>query len=316
MARSSASTAGEGEPPVTFSRLSEHAYAFTAGDDPTSGVVVGDDSVLLVDAQPTPARALALLQRLRDVTDKPVRHVVLTGYPATRALGASLFEEARVICSEATREEIVERGASDLKLQVLRDPRLFADADSIPGLTQPSITFGDRLSLWLGKLRVDVLQPGRGPSKGSSVVWLPEERTLLAGDLLAPTVWPDGAAAHFRDWPQTLQGLQALAPQAVLPGRGEPLVDEAAVAQGFAATGDLLRALWAVVSAAGPGEVTVGQACEHARAALAPAFGERPGFAAALPVAVARALDEARGLDHPRLWTVERELELRRALEA
>ncbi|MFO1081167.1 MAG: MBL fold metallo-hydrolase [Reyranellaceae bacterium] len=316
MPRSSAFPAGEGEPPVTFSRLSERAYAFTAGNDPTSGVVVGDDGVLLVDAQPTPARALTLLQRLRDVTDKPVRWVVLTGYAATRTLGASLFEGAQVVCSEATREEIVERGAADLKLQVLRDPRLFADADSIPGLTHPTITFGDRLSLWLGKLRVDLLQPGRGPSKGGSVVWLPEERTLFAGDLVASTASPEGTSAHVRDWPETLQSVQALAPQAVLPGRGDPLLDESSVAQGFAATGDFLRALWAVVTAAPPGEIPLKQACEQARMALAPAFGERPDFAAALPVAVARALDEARGLDHPRLWTVERELELRRALES
>ncbi len=65
-----------------------------------------------------------------------------------------------------TRELIVERGAAEFKAAVHRLPRLFKAADLVPGLTAPNIVFGDRMSLWLGKLQVDLIQIGRGASRG------------------------------------------------------------------------------------------------------------------------------------------------------
>lgn len=314
MVKESGAPADEQRPVVTFSRLSEHAYAFCAGSDPTSGVVVGNDGVLLVDAQPTPELARAVLEKVRSVTDKPIRHVVLSSHRAVRTLGASLYDGAQVICSEATRELIVERGAVDWKVQRQRFPRLFADSDSIPGLTHPSLTFGDRLSLWLGRLQVDVLRPGRGHTRGDAVVWLPEERSLFAGDLVADSVMPDASEGHLQDWPQTIEVLRALHPAVLLPGRGEPVRGEAAIEQALDATRDCVATLWTAASASAAAGLAV--ACAAARIALQPVAGERPLFDALLPFGVARALDEARGLDHPRLWTAEREHELRQALEA
>src|SRR5262249_56885653 len=118
------------------------------------------------------------------VPEKPIRYVVLTSYHALRTLGASAYEAQHVICSEATREMIVERGAQDYKSEVQRFPRLFQTADSVPGLTSPTMSFGDRLSIWLGKLQVDIVQAGRGATKGDTIVWLPEERTPFGGHLV------------------------------------------------------------------------------------------------------------------------------------
>lgn len=62
---------------ATFTQLSENAYAYTADGDPNAGVVIGDDSVLVVDTTATPAMAQDLIARIRAVTDKPIRHLVL-----------------------------------------------------------------------------------------------------------------------------------------------------------------------------------------------------------------------------------------------
>src|SRR5476651_1879455 len=191
MAKAFASQADATEKTVTFSRLSDHAYAFTADGDPNSGVVVGDNAVMVVDAQATPKSAQAVIEQVRSVTDKPIRYVVLTSYHAVRTLGASAYEGAQVICSEMTRELIVERGAQEYKAAVQRSPRVFKSADLIPGLTVPHIVFSDRMSLWLGKLQVDLIQIGRGASRGDTVVFLPEERTLFSGDLVQSEVAPD-----------------------------------------------------------------------------------------------------------------------------
>src|SRR6266545_5529771 len=154
MAKGFASTTDMAEKKVTFSEIGTDLYAFTAEGDPNSAVIVGDDGCLVFDAQATPAMAHKVIEYIRTVTDKPIKYVVLSHYHAVRVLGASGFEPQHIICSEATRDMIVERGAQDYKSELQRFPRLFDAAETIPGLTWPTITFADRMSLWLGKLQI------------------------------------------------------------------------------------------------------------------------------------------------------------------
>src|SRR5262249_28050483 len=206
---------------------------FTAEGDPNTGIVVGDDAVMVIDTQATPKMAEGVVERVRNVTDKPIRYVVLTHYHAVRVLGASAYGAQHVICSEATRELIVERGAQDYKSEVQRFPRLFQAVETVPGLTSPTLTFSDHLTIWLGKLQVDILHAGRGHTKGDTIVWLPDERTLFSGDLVDQGATPYAGDAHCNDWLLTLQKLRELGPLALLPGRGDALVGEEAVGQGI-----------------------------------------------------------------------------------
>jgi glyoxylase-like metal-dependent hydrolase (beta-lactamase superfamily II) len=315
MAKAFASQADTAEKQVTFSRLSEHAYGFTAEGDPNSGVVVGDDAVMVVDTQPTPKMAEAVIERVRSVTDKPIRYVVLTHYHAVRVLGASAYGAQHIICSEATRELIVERGAQDYKSEVQRLPRLFQAVETIPGLTSPTLTFSDRLTIWLGKLQVDIVHAGRGHTKGDTIVWLPEERTLFSGDLVDQGATPYAGDAYYKDWLLTLQKLRELGPLALLPGRGDALVGEEAVGQGIAGTEAFVEELYNTVATSAEAGDSLKQAYDKALAILQPRYGNWVIFDHCLPFDVARAYDEAKGVDHPRIWTVERDLELWAALE-
>ena len=83
------------EKKVSFDEIGRGLYAFTAEGDPNSGVIVGDDSVMVVDAQATPVMALEVIERVRKVTDKPIKHVLLTHYHAVRVLGASAYPGRR-----------------------------------------------------------------------------------------------------------------------------------------------------------------------------------------------------------------------------
>src|SRR6476619_8648940 len=232
-----ASQADLEEKKVTFSQISEHAWAYTAEGDPNTGIVIGDDCVLVADTQATPAMAADVIRRIREVTDKPIKYVVLTHYHAVRVLGASAYQPQQILASQDTYDLIVERGEQDKASEIGRFPRLFRNVESVPaGLTWPTITFSGKLTLWLGKLEVQLLQLGRGHTKGDTVVWLPGERTLLSGDLVEFGATPYAGDAYFQDWPKTLDNVAALKPQALVPGRGEALVGEAAVAAGLAGT--------------------------------------------------------------------------------
>ena len=118
---------------ISFDRLSEHAYAYTAEGDPNTGIVIGDDAVMVIDAQATPMMAQDVIRRIRAVTDKPIKYVVLSHYHAVRVLGASGYAPEQIIASRDTYDLIVERGAADMKSEIERFPRLFRAVESVPG---------------------------------------------------------------------------------------------------------------------------------------------------------------------------------------
>src|SRR5689334_11638652 len=228
-----ASQADLEEKKVSFSQISEHAWAYTAEGDPNTGIVIGDAAGLVADTQATPAMAADVIRRIREVTDKPIQYVVLTHYHAVRVLGASAYQAQQIIASQDTYGLIVERGEQEKASEIGRFPRLFSNVETVPpGMTWPTMTFTGKMTLWLGKLEVQLLQLGRGHTKGDTVVWLPQERTLLSGDLVEFDATPYAGDAYFSDWPQTLSNIAALEPLALVPGRGPALKGADQVRQG------------------------------------------------------------------------------------
>ena len=299
---------------VTFSQLSEHAWAYTAEGDPNTGVVIGDDCVMVLDAQATPVMAQDVLRHIRTVTDKPVKHVVLSHYHAVRVLGASGYGAANIIASQDTYDLIVERGQQDFESEFERFPRLFNAIESVPGLTWPNIVFKDSLTVWLGSVEVQLLQLGRGHTKGDTVAWLPKERVLFSGDLVEFNATPYTGDAYLRDWPATLDNLAALQPQALVPGRGAALTTPQQVAEGLAGTRAFITSMYESVREARAAGKTLKQAYDQTMAALAPRFGHWVIFEHCLPFDVSRAFDEAGGLEDPRIWTAARDAEMWQAL--
>jgi glyoxylase-like metal-dependent hydrolase (beta-lactamase superfamily II) len=310
-----ASTKDLADKTVSFDELAPGLYGYTAEGDPNSGVIIGDDSVVVVDAQATPAMAADVIARIRTVTDKPIEHVVLTHYHAVRVLGASGYPGAEVIASDVARAMIVERGQQDMDSEIGRFPRLFRGKDSIPGLTWPSLTFHKRMTLYLGKREVQIIHIGRSHTAGDTVVWLPQERVLFSGDVVEFGATPYCGDAHFTDWPSTLDAAKALGAEALVPGRGRSLVNKAECAEGIEGTRAFTSDLFAIVKQAAAGNTPLKQVYDQAMAAMRPKYGHWVIFEHCMPFNVTRAYDEARGLDTPRIWTAERDIEMWRALE-
>ncbi|KGX49401.1 metallo-beta-lactamase superfamily protein [Burkholderia pseudomallei TSV44] len=310
-----ASQADLAEKKVTFERLSEHAYAYTAEGDPNTGIIVGDDAVLVADTQATPVMAEDVIRRIREVTDKPIKYVLLTHYHAVRVLGASAYGADHVIASQDTYDLIVERGAADMKSEIERFPRLFRSVESVPGLTWPTLTFKGEMTLWLGKLEVKVMQLGRGHTKGDTVVWLPQEKVLLSGDLVEYGATPYAGDAYFQDWPATLDAIAALEPEKLVPGRGAALKTPREVADGLAGTRAFVSELYAKVKAGAAAGRDLNAIYKETYAALKPTFGDWVIFDHCMPFDVTRAFDEATQYPDPRIWTAERDKDMWHTLE-
>ena len=314
-----ASQADLEEKPVSFVEMGPGAFAYTALGDPNSGIIVTDQGVFVIDTQATPVMARDVIGRIRGVTDIPVRWVVLSYYHAVRVLGASAYGAEFIVASQGTHDLIVERGEQDMHSEIGRFPRLFRAVESVPGLTWPNVVFNDRLTLHLtykGKPRtVDIAHVGRGHTKGDTIVWLREDRVLYSGDLVEYAATPYTGDAYLRDWPATLDRLEAMQPVALVPGRGAALTTPDAVKAGLDGTRDFIRMMYGSVEAAARAGRPLNAVYKETYEKLKPKFGHWVIFDHCLPFDVTRAYDEATAYPDPRIWTAERDIEMWKSLE-
>ncbi len=292
---------------TSFVELARGVYAYTAEGDPNSGVVIGDKGVLVIEARATPLMALDVLDKIRSVTDKPLRYLVLTHYHAVRVLGASAYPVQEIISSRKTLEMIAERGQEDWDSELQRFPRLFRGAETIPGLTWPTMTFDTAMTIDLGNRRVEILHPGEGHTRGDTVVWLPEEKVLFAGDLVEYGATPYCGDAQLKNWGPTLMRLSALQPQALVPGRGEALQGAARCQEAIMGTFRYTQLLYQQALLSVTRGESLKQCYDQLMDTMRPEFGQWVIFEHCMPFNAARAYDEASGIEHPRIWTAQRD---------
>ena len=326
MSKAFASQSDLSDRKISFTQLSQHCWAYTAEGDPNSGVIIGEKYILVSDTTATPLMAQDLIARIRQVSDKPIKYVLLTHYHAVRVLGASAYVAegaTEIIASKGTYDLIVERGAEDMQSEMDRFPRLFRGADSVPGLTWPTLVVGDGnpgrqggISLDLGGVTVDIWHPGAGHTRGDTIAWVASEKVLFSGDLVEYEAGVYTGDAHLEEWPATLEALRALGAEAIVPGRGEAMLGNTNVNKSLDYTKRWVETLFACGKQAVAGNLDLKAAMALTRQHMDPVFGKVFIYEHCLPFDVSRAYDEAKGIKHPRIWTAERDKEMWAALQA
>ena len=315
MAKAFASQGDMSEKKITFDEVGNGLYAFTAEGDPNSGVIIGDESVMIIEAQATPRLAQKVIDSVRGVTEKPISHVVLTHYHAVRVLGASAFGAQNIIMSDKARAMVVERGQEDWDSEFQRFPRLFEGHESITGLTWPTTTFSDSMSVYLGNRRVDIKQIGRAHTAGDTIIHVPDQNVMYTGDIVEDHSACYCGDGHFGDWGQTLDNIMAYDVDAIAPGRGEALVGKDAVSRAIESTRDFVDSTYQPAAKVAARGGSLKQAWDAVRQSCDPKFADYAIYEHCLPFNVARAYDEARGIDTPRIWTAQRDLDMWAALQ-
>ncbi|HGG65055.1 MAG TPA: MBL fold metallo-hydrolase, partial [Rhodobacteraceae bacterium] len=252
---------------------------------------------------------------IRKVTDKPISHLVLTHYHAVRVLGASAYGAPEIIMSDAARGMVVERGQEDWDSEFQRFPRLFEGHESIPGLTWPTTTFSDSMTVYLGNRRVDIMHLGRAHTAGDAVVWVPDAEVMFTGDIVeyhSACYCGDG---HFADWGETLENIASFDPVSIAPGRGDALIGRAKVAAALESTLDFVESTYRPAARVAARGGSLKEAWDAVREECDPKFSDYAIYEHCLPFNVARAYDEARGIDTPRIWTAQRDIEMWEALQ-
>ena len=298
------------EKKISFEEIGNDLFAFTAEGDPNSGIIVGDDSVMVIDAQATPTLARQVIQKVRSVTDKPISHLVLSHYHAVRVLGAAEYKASNIIMSSKARSMVVERGQEDWDSEFDRFPRLFKGHEEIPGLTWPTTTFDKKMSLFLGKRRVDLYFLGRAHTAGDIVIHVPDSNVLFTGDIVEYKSACYCGDAHLQEWPKTLGKIAKFQAVSLVPGRGDALTDPRQINDAIALTEDFVTSTFKSVSKIANAGGDLKEAMSSCRDECDKKFSGYAIYEHCLPFNVSRAFDEAKGIDHPRIWTAERDKEM------
>jgi glyoxylase-like metal-dependent hydrolase (beta-lactamase superfamily II) len=241
--------------------------------------------------------------------------VVLSHYHAVRVLGASAYKAQAVIASQETHRLIEERGQQDWDSEYGRFPRLFQDAQSIPGLTWPTLTFEGDMSIYLGKREVRLMQLGAGHTSGDIVAWVPDAEVMFSGDLIEYHSACYCGDAHLREWPAALNEIRAFNPRAIAPGRGDALKGLSTGREAIAMTRDFVTTLYGAAEASVAEGRNLKETMAATREVMDPKFQNFAIYEHCLPFNVSRAFDEASGIDDPVIWTAERDLQMWAALQ-
>ena len=298
------------EKSVSFEEIGKNLFAFTAEGDPNSGIIIGDESVMVIDAQATPTLARQVIHKVRSVTDKPISHLVLSHYHAVRVLGASEYKANNIIMSSKARSMVVERGQEDWDSEFDRFPRLFKGHEEIPGLTWPTTTFEKKMSLFLGKRRVDLYFLGRAHTAGDIVIHVPDSNVLFTGDIVEYQSACYCGDAHLQDWPATLKNIAKFQAVSLVPGRGDALTDARKIDEAIALTDDFVTSTFKSVSKIAHAGGDLKEAMSSCREQCDAKFSDYAIYEHCLPFNVSRAFDEAKGIDNPRIWTADRDKQM------
>ena len=226
--------------------------------------VIGDDGVLVVDAGRFTTLTRRMIADIRKLTDKPIRYVVNTHWHMDHVMGNGAIQEAFpdvVILSTAfTRSGIQETAAANIQGMLQKGPGIVKDMDGLvragkradgTALSEqdrkflsaekhdlelelselklvrsvaPSVTFDQGLTVHLGKREVGLMFLGRGNTAGDTVVYVPDSKVVMTGDLVVNPV-PYSFGAYPGEWIETLKKLMAIDATSIIPGHGPVMHD-------------------------------------------------------------------------------------------
>jgi glyoxylase-like metal-dependent hydrolase (beta-lactamase superfamily II) len=214
--------------------------AANQGFNANAGFVITDEGVVVFDALGSPALGAALRARIREITTKPVRHVVISHYHADHFYGLQAFTaEGATVWAHRLALPYLASEAPALRLAERRDS-LFPWVNNRTRIIPPDRTLEGETGFKLGGLTFRLIPAGPAHTPEDLMMLVEEEGVLFAGDLIFAGRIPYVGDADSRAWLAALDRLAARPPLRIVTGHGPPSKDGSA---DLAMTRDYLRFL-------------------------------------------------------------------------
>jgi len=160
--------------PVSLNKLADNLYEVKGGRGANGGAFIGEYGVLLIDAKMDEESVNQTIQEIRILTDKPIQFMVNTHSDGDHVFGNRFLPESVTIVAHLNcRREFFHPGRNG-------EPSSWNDPELAPYI--PSVTFTDKMDLYVDPDKVELWYFGTGHTTGDIVVYFPQEKIAFIGD--------------------------------------------------------------------------------------------------------------------------------------
>ncbi len=159
---------------VGLKMISARLYEIVGGRGANGGVYIGDDGVLAIDAKMDKKSVDQTIEQIKQITDQPIKYLINTHSDSDHVYGNRFFPKGAIFIAHE----------NCLKEFYKPDMRGNASDWNNPDLAAylPSITYRDKMDIYLNPKKVQLLYFGVGHTTGDTVVYFPDEKTAFIGD--------------------------------------------------------------------------------------------------------------------------------------
>lgn len=211
-----------------LTRIADNVYAYVGARNANpstsfganAGIVIGNDGIAVIDTLISATEAKRFIKDIRTVSQKPIKYVVDThehldhvfGNSEFARLGATIVSHANCRTSMIASAEAVLRNAKDYGLS----------EDDMKGtrIAVPTVSFRGTMEIDLGGRTLELIDPGPSHTNGSILVYLPDTKTLFAGDALFTDYHPYMGDGSIAEWTRVLDRILAMDVETIVPGHG------------------------------------------------------------------------------------------------
>jgi cyclase len=207
-----------------------------------STVIIGEKGVIVVDTGFTDEIGKHLAKAVAKITPKPVTHIINTHHHGDHTLGNIAFPNTEVISSEKCRSELERTGAEWIDTVQTMTGMQFPNTR--PVLATTTYKENTRVDTTINGVRMVLWTPFGSHTDGDMLVYLPDDKILIGGDVTVNKIMPVFRDAHVKAWVGTLEEATKLDFKTVVPGHG-PLMSKPELAK----LHQMMAALYARVEA-------------------------------------------------------------------
>lgn len=196
----------------------QHANKQNQGYMINSTVIIGNKGVVLVDSGGTDEVGQFIRNQIKKITRKPITHVINTHSHGDHYLGNIAFPEATIVSSEKCRELVVQTGEEWLQLMENMVGRKFPNTEPIPAsITYPTLS---KTKVTLNGVRMILWAPLGSHTDGDLMIYLPDDKVLIAGDILVNGIVPTMQDGVVKNWMSVLEEIERIDADVYVPGHG------------------------------------------------------------------------------------------------
>ena len=224
--------AGNKVPLPKIEKINEQVYAFLGpvgfpskdnqGYMVNTSVIIGDKGVILVDTGFTDEIGLMLKKTIATITDKPVTHVINTHHHGDHSLGNVAFKDAEIISAEKCRELLNAPTYAWVETVENMTGRKFPNIKIVPAKTVYPENTTNKVTLQ--GVSMELIVPHGSHTPGDMMVYLPQYKLLISGDILVKKMMPSFIDAHVKSLIATIEDIVKMDIKTIIPGHG-PLMN-------------------------------------------------------------------------------------------